>query len=97
MKKTFLISLMLCLSFLGSAQNKKDFWQLNDRGGITWTFDNRSHNDHIEMAGKRMAVVLRYGIQGGNFVCNRGMVWPMLRNGKVVATQSGKETMGFKL
>ena len=79
MKKTFLISLALCLSLTSSAQNKKDFWQLNDRGGITWTFDNRSHNDHIEMAGKRMAVVLRYGIQGGNFVCNRGMVWPMLR------------------
>lgn len=47
MKKTFLFSFMLCLSLMGSAQNKKDFWQLNNR--------------------------------------------------KVVATQSGKETMGFKL
>lgn len=50
MKKTFLFSFMLCLSLMGSAQNKKDFWQLNDRSGITWTFDNRSHNDQAEYA-----------------------------------------------
>ena len=41
------------------AQTVQDFWTLNDDGGITWTFDGRAHEDHIEMSGRRMSVVLR--------------------------------------
>lgn len=69
----------LCLHVMAQKTTAKDYWHLNNQGGITWTFDNRYHNDHIEMSGKRMSVVLRYGIQNGGFVCNRGMVWPLLR------------------
>lgn len=62
------------------AQTVQDFWTLNDDGGITWTFDGRAHEDHIEMSGRRMSVVLRYGLDAqGHFSLSRGMVWPLLR------------------
>ena len=79
MRKSIITIFLICLSFQAWAQKGKDYWHLNKEGGITWTFDNRNHSDHIEMSGKRMSVVLRYGIQNGDFVCNRGMIWPMLR------------------
>lgn len=79
MKKSIFIFLLCCLVCQGWAQKGKDYWHLNDQGGITWTFDGREHTDHIEMSGRQMSVVLRYGIKNGDFVCNRGMVWPMLR------------------
>lgn len=79
--RKFIISIALlgALCQGGWAQQAKDYWHLNAQDGITWTFDNRGHYDHIEMSGRRMSVVLRYGIQSGGFVCNRGMVWPLLR------------------
>lgn len=79
--KRLLILLAACLSIpmLGSA-SEKDYWHLNDRNGITWVNDGRAHDDHIEMSGKQVSVVLRYGIGiNGSFHCNYGMVWPMLR------------------
>lgn len=56
-------------------------WQLDDDGGIKWTVQpDDCHHDHIEMAGKNVAAVLRYGIDnGGRFTLNKSMVWPMLR------------------
>lgn len=69
-------------SVISHAQSslKANYWQLSNDGGISWTWDGRSHYDHIEMSGKRMSVVMRYGVNAqGNFSCNFGMVWPMLR------------------
>lgn len=77
MKRSIFIFLLCWLACQGWAQ--KDYWHLNNQGGITWTFDNREHMDHIEMSERQMSVVLRYGVKNGDFVCNRGMVWPMLR------------------
>ena len=38
------------------------------------------HCDHIEMAGRQVAVVLRYGVRkDGSFELNKSMIWPMLR------------------
>lgn len=38
------------------------------------------HRDHIEMAGRQVAVVLRYGVRkDGSFELNKSMIWPMLR------------------
>ena len=79
MKRAIFIFLLCWLTCQGWAQKGKDYWHLNNQGGITWTFDNREHMDHIEMSGRQMSVVLRYGVKNGDFVCNRGMVWPMLR------------------
>lgn len=77
------LSLLFLLGFTALVRPcmaDSDFWHLNSSGGITWTFDGRAHSDHIEMSGQRMSCVLRYGVNAqGNFHCNFGMVWPMLR------------------
>lgn len=61
-------------------ETEKPFWTLSAEGGITWNSDGRAHTDHIEMAGRQMAVVLHYGITDrGSFTCERHLVFPMLR------------------
>lgn len=58
----------------------RPFWRLNTEDGITWNADGRAHTDHVEMAGRQMAVVLHYGINDdGRFTCERHLVFPMLR------------------
>ena len=56
-------------------------WKINTDGGITWQVKKGDvHHDHIEMAGKQIAVVLRYGVdKTGAFELNKSMIWPMLR------------------
>ena len=54
---------------------------MNHDGSISWQIDTSiPHNDHIEMSGKRISCVLRYGIAAdGSFHATRSLVWPMLR------------------
>ena len=76
------VALLCTLSHLPALAEKaeKPFWTLNLEGGITWTNDGRTHTDHVEMAGRQMAVVLHYGITSeGRFSCERHLVFPMLR------------------
>lgn len=56
-------------------------WTPTEEGGITWNVaSNDTHHDHIEMSGKRVSVVLRYGVDAnGQFQLNKSMVWPLLR------------------
>jgi hypothetical protein len=56
-------------------------WQMNPDGSISWNIsDNNPHDDHIEMSGKRISCVLRYGVAAdGSFHASRSLVWPMLR------------------
>lgn len=85
MKKLFLsIAVTVCaISTLAFAENASDTrWHINAEDGITWKAEGTSfpHYDHIEMAGRKVATVVRYGIdEKGAFYLNRGMVWPMLR------------------
>lgn len=78
MKKLFLFFLLLSCIQANHAQQR---WKINANGGITWQVKKGDvHHDHIEMAGKQMAVVLRYGVdQTGAFELNKSMIWPMLR------------------
>ena len=78
--KVFLSVILLgCLSANAHAQR----WQLDEEAaGITWQVGRHPlpHRDHIEMSGKQMSVVLRYGVNAdGTFRINKGMVWPLLR------------------
>lgn len=59
----------------------RQFWSIDSNGGIAWNVtDGDSHRDHIEMAGKRVATVLRYGVEpDGSFSLEKSMIWPMLR------------------
>ncbi|MCL2651981.1 MAG: hypothetical protein FWD60_13300 [Candidatus Azobacteroides sp.] len=53
--------LLTCLNPLQAQENNR--WHLAGDGGIVWTIDSRiPHNDHIEMSGKQLSVILRYGI-----------------------------------
>ena len=76
-----LLALLLCAAVDVSAdEQKQDSWTLNDEGGISWVYAGSSYEDHIEMSGKRVSVVLRYGIDArGRLRLSRGMVWPLLR------------------
>ena len=70
---------LILLNPLNAQENSR--WQLADDGGIVWSIDSRiPHNDHIEMSGKQLSVVLRYGVDNKQaFTLNRSIVWPMLR------------------
>ena len=55
-------------------------WSLENEGHISWNpTQTDNHHDHIEMSGKSVSVVLRYGVENGKFVLNKSMVWPLLR------------------
>ncbi|MBL0055141.1 MAG: hypothetical protein IPP31_02905 [Chitinophagaceae bacterium] len=56
-------------------------WQINTDGSISWPVSNTiPHDDHIEMSGKRISCILRYGVAAdGSFHATRSLVWPMLR------------------
>ncbi|RLD81472.1 MAG: hypothetical protein DRJ10_06160 [Bacteroidetes bacterium] len=80
-KTTFLsIVIFLNLSIIQAQQNSLR-WNINDQGGITWTINEQiPHYDHIEMSGKKMSVVVAYGVNAdGTFSIKRDLVWPMLR------------------
>ena len=78
MKRLFLFLLILSCIPINYAQQR---WKINTDGGITWQVKKGDvHHDHIEMAGKQIADVLRYGVdKTGAFELNKSMIWPMLR------------------
>ena len=71
----------LCLFFFWTGIQAQTRWQIEPNGSIAWyPRQDIPHDDHIEMSGKRVSVVLRYGINAqGTFHVNQSMVWPMLR------------------
>ncbi|MCW3119097.1 MAG: hypothetical protein JWM28_3179, partial [Chitinophagaceae bacterium] len=74
----FLVSAASCVP--ASAQEYRR-WQMNSDNSITWNItDKLPHSDHIEMSGKKIAVVLRYTVNAdSSFTATRSLVWPMLR------------------
>ena len=65
---------------LGLYAQQAHRWSLENEGHISWNpTQTDNHHDHIEMSGKRVSVVLRYGVENGKFVLNKSMVWPLLR------------------
>lgn len=84
MKKIVVLTVLIVLHpFIFSNQDifAQTRWQIDPSGSITWQIDERiPHNDHIEMSGEQISVVLRYGVDSdGKFVLERSFVWPMLR------------------
>lgn len=80
MKKNIFFTLILATGIFAGA-DARQYWTPDSGGGITWNVaQGSSHSDHIEMAGKKVATVLRYGVDpSGAFTLNKSMVWPMLR------------------
>lgn len=65
-----------------SAVAETQYWNIDPGGkSISWVPEQGEvHSDHLEMSGKQLSVVVRYGIApDGTPVINRNVVWPMLR------------------
>lgn len=75
-----LISFLLAVSFAAVAQ-PQDRWTIQPDGSIQWVpVQNLPHEDHLEMSGQMISVVLRYGVDARQrFHLNRSLVFPMLR------------------
>lgn len=78
--KKILLPLLLGASLTAGA---RQYWTLDPAANaIVWNVDSTSygHTDHIEMAGKQIATVLRYGVNSdGSFGIDKSLVFPMLR------------------
>ena len=62
--------------------NAQQYWSIDKcKNSITWQIkQGEIHHDHIEMSGKQVSIVLRYGVnKDGAFELNKSMIWPMLR------------------
>lgn len=72
---------IIVMSLIGVSSVFAQRWKIDSINSIKWELkDGEVHSDHIEMAGNKMAVVLRYGVdKQGNFKINKSMIWPMLR------------------
>lgn len=66
---------------LNGAADESPRWYIAPDNKIVWTVDGQiPHEDHIEMSGKQVSVVLRYGVDcNEGFTLNKSMVWPLLR------------------
>lgn len=66
---------------LNGAADESPRWHIAPDNKIVWTVDGQiPHEDHIEMSGKQVSVVLRYGVDcNEGFTLNKSMVWPLLR------------------
>ena len=57
-------------------------WKL-DGNRIVWNLredKNLPHEDHMEMSGRKVSLIVLYGVgEGGKLVLKRRLVWPMLR------------------
>lgn len=77
------VPLIIVLAFLTSIAYGQEYrrWHMQADGSIVWKPDkNIPHQDHIEMSGKRISCVLRYGVAtDSSFEATRSLVWPMLR------------------
>ncbi|MFC5451923.1 hypothetical protein [Paenibacillus aestuarii] len=64
-------------------QQSQDRWSLSADGGIVWELQTDSrlpHTDHLEMSGKKVSVIVRYGVDAkGELILSRKLVWPGLR------------------
>lgn len=80
MKRTLLFISLALVGLVALAQ-PKDRWTLQDNGAIRWDITDRlPHEDHLEMSGEQLSVVLRYGVDHRKaFHLNRSLVFPMLR------------------
>ncbi len=60
----------------------RQYWTVDSAStSVTWEPGKTgAHDDHIEMSGKRVSTVLRYGVKDdGTFHISKSMRWPMLR------------------
>lgn len=78
----FISSLLFSLFLTGTVLRAQDYrWRPEGTSAISWKpGSDIPHSDHIEMSGRQISAVLRYGVDdGGSFQLLRDIVWPLLR------------------
>ena len=72
---------LFCVIALQSWLHAESRWKIDSDGGITWTVDRgHAHEDHIEMSGRKVSLILTYGVrENGSPVISRHIVFPGLR------------------
>lgn len=76
-----LASVVMSLTFVVSASAQQR-WEMCPDGSISWNTEAETgaHYDHIEMSGRQVSAVLRYGVdEDGKFSISKSMVYPLLR------------------
>ena len=77
MRKYFIMLLFAALPVLSGAQDR---WKLSETGNAIELLPGAPVSDHIEMSGEMVSSVLRWAVDERNaFVCERSLVFPMLR------------------
>lgn len=83
MKKLQAFLFFIVFNFIAykSFAQENNRWQIDSENSISWKIkEDIPHQDHIEMSGKRISSVIRYGVlANGAFHATRSLVWPMLR------------------
>lgn len=81
MKRILLLTVFVVTAFIAVSAQSQDRWTIQPDGSIQWLpAQNLPHEDHLEMSGQMISVVLRYGVDAGQrFHLNRSLVFPMLR------------------
>ena len=83
MSASLVLLLSLVIPSAAASAETAPRWTLDAGGGICWQADPAqpaAHEDSIEMSGRRVSFILRYGIdKDGALKLNRQLVWPMLR------------------
>ncbi len=83
-KKTILLMLSCILFSVGArASENKVYWRINKEQAILWDVHNETrlpHADDVEMAGQRVACILRYDVNHNRqLTINRDLIFPQLR------------------
>lgn len=79
--KTLLLAVLLSAACAMAAPATINRWSLSADGGIEWApKKSEAHQDHIEMSGEKISVILTYAVDAaGKPAFSRHVVWPMLR------------------
>ena len=66
---------------LSPAAGAQTRWKLGADGRISWGVEQgKAHQDHVEMSGRRVSVIVTYGVDDkGKLILSRHVVFPMLR------------------
>ncbi len=77
-----LILSIILLFLLPLSGKALDYWAIDPNNeAIVWEVnENLPHSDHLEMAGKQTACVIRYGVnEDKSFKIEKSLIWPTLR------------------
>ena len=83
MRASMVVLLSLLVPAVAPCAETAPRWALDSNGGIVWQTDPAqpaAHEDSIEMSGRRVSFILKYGLdKDGELKLSRQLVWPMLR------------------